>query len=136
MMNQENTKTSRLLKPKECLDSTQEWKSSTHASDIGGEIHVKPHLPGIIIFVHGVNSEGEWYEDAEKHLCEGLNKRLNLPEKFKLTPNEYYINRFYPDEKDIENSRYKIEHNSHKIKNHITLQLFAFIGDTVLIKMK
>ncbi|WP_432432343.1 T6SS effector phospholipase Tle3 domain-containing protein [Janthinobacterium lividum] len=32
--------------------------------------------PGIIIFVHGVNSDGEWYEQAEQGLCEGLNARL------------------------------------------------------------
>lgn len=115
-MSQDNTKTTRWLKPKECLDGTQEWKSSTHASDIGGEIHVKPHLPGIIIFVHGVNSEGEWYEDAEKYLCEGLNKRLNIPKKFKLEPNRYFNNKFIADEKNIENSRYNIEHNSHEIE--------------------
>ncbi|WP_300759840.1 hypothetical protein [Janthinobacterium sp.] len=34
-----------------------------------------PH-PGIIIFVHGVNSDGEWYEQAEQGLCAGLNTRL------------------------------------------------------------
>ncbi|NHZ66107.1 T6SS effector phospholipase Tle3 domain-containing protein [Massilia genomosp. 1] len=33
-------------------------------------------LPGIIIFVHGVNSDGEWYEQAEDGLCKGLNDRL------------------------------------------------------------
>ncbi|NTZ84432.1 hypothetical protein FCJ61_15855 [Burkholderia metallica] len=33
-------------------------------------------LPGVIIFVHGVNSEGEWYAGAEKGLCNGLNRRL------------------------------------------------------------
>ncbi|MBW8828387.1 MAG: hypothetical protein JF606_02930 [Burkholderiales bacterium] len=33
-------------------------------------------LPGITIFVHGVNSDGEWYEQAEQGLCEGLNARL------------------------------------------------------------
>lgn len=33
-------------------------------------------LPGIIIFVHGVNSDGEWYEQAEQGLCAGLNDRL------------------------------------------------------------
>lgn len=33
-------------------------------------------LPGIVIFVHGVNSEGEWFEAAEQGLCEGLNRRL------------------------------------------------------------
>lgn len=33
-------------------------------------------LPGIIIFVHGVNSDGEWYQAAEEGLCQGLNQRL------------------------------------------------------------
>ena len=33
-------------------------------------------LPGIIIFVHGVNSDGEWYQAAEDGLCSGLNERL------------------------------------------------------------
>ncbi len=32
--------------------------------------------PGIVIFVHGVNSDGEWYEQAEQGLCAGLNTRL------------------------------------------------------------
>ncbi|WP_321923431.1 hypothetical protein [Burkholderia sp. BCC1998] len=33
-------------------------------------------LPGIVIFVHGVNSEGEWFEASEEGLCAGLNRRL------------------------------------------------------------
>ena len=33
-------------------------------------------LPGIVVFVHGVNSEGEWFEAAEQGLCDGLNRRL------------------------------------------------------------
>ncbi|OJA48651.1 hypothetical protein BGV66_10090 [Burkholderia ubonensis] len=33
-------------------------------------------LPGVIIFVHGVNSEGEWFTAAEEGLCCGLNRRL------------------------------------------------------------
>uniref|UniRef100_UPI00384ED84A T6SS effector phospholipase Tle3 domain-containing protein n=1 Tax=Burkholderia cepacia TaxID=292 RepID=UPI00384ED84A len=33
-------------------------------------------LPGIVIFVHGVNSEGEWYKASEEGLCKGLNRRL------------------------------------------------------------
>lgn len=33
-------------------------------------------LPGIVIFVHGVNSDGEWYSQAEAGLCQGLNDRL------------------------------------------------------------
>jgi pimeloyl-ACP methyl ester carboxylesterase len=34
--------------------------------------------PGLVIFVHGVNSDGEWYEAAEQGLCAGLNARLGL----------------------------------------------------------
>ncbi|AKM44173.1 hypothetical protein WI95_01115 [Burkholderia contaminans] len=37
-------------------------------------------LPGIVIFVHGVNSEGEWFEPGEEGLCAGLNKRLGREE--------------------------------------------------------
>ncbi|WP_308076541.1 hypothetical protein [Paraburkholderia megapolitana] len=33
-------------------------------------------LPGVVIFVHGVNSEGEWFDAAEAGLCAGLNRRL------------------------------------------------------------
>ncbi len=33
-------------------------------------------LPGVVIFVHGVNSEGEWYKASEEGLCKGLNRRL------------------------------------------------------------
>jgi pimeloyl-ACP methyl ester carboxylesterase len=33
-------------------------------------------LPGVVIFVHGVNSEGEWFQEAEKGLCAGLNRRM------------------------------------------------------------
>ena len=37
--------------------------------------HALP-LPGIVILVHGVNSDGEWYDACEQGLCEGLNTRL------------------------------------------------------------
>lgn len=33
-------------------------------------------MPGVIIFVHGVNSEGEWYFDAAREFATGLNRRL------------------------------------------------------------
>ena len=33
-------------------------------------------LPGVIIFVHGVNSMGEWFDDSELGLLAGLNTRL------------------------------------------------------------
>ncbi|MGA4045534.1 T6SS effector phospholipase Tle3 domain-containing protein [Ralstonia nicotianae] len=48
----------------------------------GPELEGKPlgrqinALPCMTIFVHGVNSEGEWYSAAEQHLCAGLNDRL------------------------------------------------------------
>lgn len=48
------------------------------------------HLPGIIIFVHGVNSTGEWFSNAENNICEGLNIRLGLKKTpFELKPNRY-----------------------------------------------
>lgn len=37
---------------------------------------VQAPSPGIVIFVHGVNSEGEWYRAAEAGLCAGLNTRM------------------------------------------------------------
>ncbi len=55
-------------------------------------------LPGVIIFVHGVNSDGEWYAQAEEGLCAGLNKRLArqreqmkfaTPEGGQLAPAKY-----------------------------------------------
>ncbi|CAG9170680.1 hypothetical protein LMG23992_01722 [Cupriavidus laharis] len=33
-------------------------------------------LPGVVIYVHGVNSTGEWFDDSEAGLCCGLNTRL------------------------------------------------------------
>jgi hypothetical protein len=33
-------------------------------------------MPGTVIFVHRVNSQGEWYQEAARQLCAGLNDRL------------------------------------------------------------
>ena len=55
-------------------------------------------LPGLVIFVHGVNSEGEWYGPAEDDLCSGLNERLHLPNEFKLTPHKYSDGKSKPRE--------------------------------------
>jgi len=38
--------------------------------------HLNP-LPCTVILVHGVNSEGEWFNEAEDFLCRGLNDRLD-----------------------------------------------------------
>jgi hypothetical protein len=55
-------------------------------------------LPGVVIFVHGVNSDGEWFEATERGLCAGLNARLARkkeqlaypgPAGGELTPNDY-----------------------------------------------
>lgn len=50
--------------------------------------------PGVIIFVHGVNSTGEWFNECEQGLCEGLNDRLHRHEfdfgsSHALAPNVY-----------------------------------------------
>ncbi|AKU14582.1 hypothetical protein AzCIB_4697 [Azoarcus sp. CIB] len=50
------------------------------------DVLLQPDMPGIIIFVHGVNSEGEWYEAAEQHILAGLNMRLGRND---LTPREW-----------------------------------------------
>jgi pimeloyl-ACP methyl ester carboxylesterase len=39
-------------------------------------IGIPPLMPCTTIFVHGVNSDGEWYDDAMKQFCKGLNQRL------------------------------------------------------------
>ena len=53
-------------------------KSETNEAErLTTHIMEVPYLmPGTIIFVHGVNSEGEWYEQAAQQFCAGLNKRL------------------------------------------------------------
>ncbi|MBV8157698.1 MAG: DUF3274 domain-containing protein [Dyella sp.] len=68
------------------------WESYITPASYGvrAEAQIPPHMPGVIIFVHGVNSEGEWYDAAERALCDGLNERLGLTEtEFKLTTNSY-----------------------------------------------
>jgi pimeloyl-ACP methyl ester carboxylesterase len=67
------------------------WESylTPEGYQVRAEAQIPPHLPGVIIFVHGVNSEGEWYDAAEKAICEGLNERLNRNEVTRLKPNHY-----------------------------------------------
>lgn len=40
------------------------------------KVHVPLLMPCTTIFVHGVNSQGEWYKSAAEQFCLGLNKRL------------------------------------------------------------
>lgn len=58
---------------------------------INAEVQPPLQLPGLVIFVHGVNSEGEWYDNAETALCDGLNMRLGLTSfpDMKLIENKY-----------------------------------------------
>lgn len=68
------------------------WRSfPTHKNiQVRGACDLPPHLPGIIILVHGVNSTGEWYTHAETALCKGLNGRLGLNSTpYELKPNKY-----------------------------------------------
>lgn len=50
------------------------------------DVIMREPLPGIIIFVHGVNSDGEWYAAAEQGLCAGLNERLKRCDKHMAYP--------------------------------------------------
>ncbi|SCX56018.1 DUF3274 domain-containing protein [Variovorax sp. EL159] len=50
------------------IDEKQEDRTHT--------VGVPPLMPGIVIFVHGVNSDGEWYFDASEQFAKGLNQRL------------------------------------------------------------
>jgi pimeloyl-ACP methyl ester carboxylesterase len=69
------------------------------------DVLMKLPLPGIMIFVHGVNSDGEWYEATEQGLCAGLNDRLKrhcddlalaTTEAGQLTPAKY-LAEYTPD---------------------------------------
>ncbi|WP_268797622.1 T6SS effector phospholipase Tle3 domain-containing protein [Pseudomonas huanghezhanensis] len=40
-------------------------------------VEVPRDLPGVVIFLHGVNDPGAAYESVEKGLCHGLNERLD-----------------------------------------------------------
>jgi hypothetical protein len=58
---------------------TADWAVGEGVSNVPRDakvIHAKKTLPGVVIFVHGVNTDGEWYERAEQGLCAGLNTRL------------------------------------------------------------
>ncbi|WP_211443282.1 T6SS effector phospholipase Tle3 domain-containing protein [Collimonas humicola] len=70
--------------------------SDTNPETGNGTDHVAvPDLmPGIIIFVHGVNSEGEWYEDAAEKFADGLNKRLGRKDLERLRVNDKIKHRF------------------------------------------
>lgn len=64
------------------------WESmySPESNTLRAKAQVPPHLPGIIIFVHGVNSEGEWFDNVEESLISGLNARLGRTD---LQANKY-----------------------------------------------
>ncbi|WP_456311026.1 T6SS effector phospholipase Tle3 domain-containing protein [Serratia proteamaculans] len=57
---------------------------------VRAECKLPMQYPGIIIFVHGVNSTGEWFSSAEDNICKGLNTRLGLENTpYALKPNKY-----------------------------------------------
>ncbi|MDN7676794.1 hypothetical protein QZM22_31105, partial [Burkholderia oklahomensis] len=43
-------------------------------------------LPGVVIFIHGVNDPGAAFSTVERGLCQGLNERLSRSD---LRPGEY-----------------------------------------------
>ncbi|HCK7269799.1 TPA: hypothetical protein N0X31_005037, partial [Enterobacter hormaechei] len=88
----EKTDTTRTLELKYDDNGKPSWRSCPSHKNIKvrGGCDLPPHLPGLIILVHGVNSTGEWYQNAEESLCNGLNDRLGLNgSQFELKPNKY-----------------------------------------------
>ncbi|AIR62099.1 membrane protein [Cedecea neteri] len=86
------TNTTRPLELKYDDNGRPSWRSSPSHKNIKvrGGCDLPPHLPGLIILVHGVNSTGEWYQNAEESLCGGLNARLGLKgTAFELKSNKY-----------------------------------------------
>jgi len=84
--------TTRILSVKYDDNGNPIWESfpSHKNMKVRGACELPPHLPGIIILVHGVNSTGEWYQTAETSLCNGLNNRLGLSGTgFELKANKY-----------------------------------------------
>jgi pimeloyl-ACP methyl ester carboxylesterase len=95
-------KSRKAAKPKEFDVSQQavicDTKGVTLLKDSHLRIVTQLPLPGIVILVHGVNSDGEWYDQAEQGLCQGLNDRLKrrdehmafpCPQGGQLTPARY-----------------------------------------------
>jgi hypothetical protein len=66
-------------------------------------------LPGIVIFIHGVNDPGGVYSFVEEGLCQGLNERL--------------------DRKDLKAGNYGAEYRSVKEKTKVEKQDKAIISD-------
>ena len=66
-MNKE-TDATRTLELKYDDNGRPSWRSSPSHKNIKvrGGCDLPPHLPGLIILVHGVNSTGEWYQNAEE----------------------------------------------------------------------
>jgi pimeloyl-ACP methyl ester carboxylesterase len=50
------------------------------------KVAIRRPMPCVVIFVHGVNSEGEWYATAEAEMIAGLNDRLGRTD---LLANKY-----------------------------------------------
>lgn len=44
------------------------------------KLEVPGDLPGVVIFLHGVNDPGAAYESVETGLCQGVNERLDRPD--------------------------------------------------------
>jgi hypothetical protein len=70
-------------------------------------------MPGVIIFVHGVNSDGEWYFDASKEFARGLNQRLGREDLKRLEKDTK------GDEEKVTANRYLKGVNGERIKSPV-----------------
>ena len=46
------------------------------------KVPVKPPMPCIVIVIHGVNDDGQFFPVVDQHICDGLNKRLGRDDLF------------------------------------------------------
>ncbi|WP_211443024.1 T6SS effector phospholipase Tle3 domain-containing protein [Collimonas humicola] len=71
-----------------CTGIAQDIAVRTHTFDVGSL------MPGTVIFVHGVNSQGEWYKDAAAQFAAGLKVRLGRTDLEELVPDPVDKHRF------------------------------------------
>jgi|SRR5471032_113866 len=96
----------RLLNSETTPNGIQQARSTMSPQNVcvRGEVRKGIQLPGLVIFVHGVNSEGEWYTPAEENLCKGLNTRLGLEgSNFQLHANLYNEDNTFPVKISLKN---------------------------------
>jgi hypothetical protein len=74
------------------------------------KMEVPGDLPGVVIFLHGVNDPGASYSMVESGLCQGVNERLDRPD---LVPGRYGAEYDIAKKNSEPNNNWKIKINSY-----------------------